>query len=792
MSDISVLQDLSKLKSLDLSWAQIKDISVLKGLGNLQALSLSYTNMSDISALQDLSNLQALDLSNTNMSNILALQGLSKLQVLDLSDTQVSDISALQGLSKLQSLDLSDTQVSDLSALQDLRELRALSLSNTQVSTIEAWLIELPQLRELNLSGSPIRHLPYEIINQSRSNCLQDLKNWFHDLAAGSVRNKEIKVMFVGNGRVGKSCILERITVGTYTRNKLSTHAIELKTWPVEDRDSDGMILNLWDFGGQDIYLGTHRIFMQSRALYLLIWDWEAESQQHRAAEEPDAEGYVHKNQPLLHWMDYIRSLSKQSPVMVVQNKVDIHKNKQAPARQVMDKNGWVLDYFAVSAETGRGISDLKQGILEAARSMPEWGMQIPASWQKVRTAIRERTTQEKDISQDAFEAICAQAEVRKISQASLLRYLHDTGVLFYQKGLFHNRIILDQQWAIEAVYTLFRRDKMFWHLLHRGDGQFSFEELDLFWRGEKGFDTEQSKVALSFMLSCEICFQLNPKQSNDKNKAVYVAPQLLPEQRPDKVHTFWQNLSGGLTLRFDYEYLHEAFVHRFIVRAGHLAQPHHLWRRGIWFIWEQTSALIFAREHGEAESAGGFIQIQVRGPRQAELLHLIRKEFENIHPAEINHSTKIVLDAGTLLDFSELKKYRQNQLSEILAPDGSSVDPKAFDDFFFDPEKIAAHSHKTAVEKEKSMRDLQPSPPLLPDQKQAWKVRVGDGKGVEVLKELMSFSDDNQVYLFHARYERLKKQTHDGTRNAEGLNQEENSLIAAILELINQIEILP
>jgi internalin A len=37
--------------------------------------------------------------------------------------------------------------------------------------------------------------------------------------------------------------------------------------------------LNLWDFGGQEIYHGTHTLFLQGQAVFLVLWTPELESQ---------------------------------------------------------------------------------------------------------------------------------------------------------------------------------------------------------------------------------------------------------------------------------------------------------------------------------------------------------------------------------------------------------------------------------------------------------------------------------------------------------------------------------
>jgi TIR domain len=45
--------------------------------------------------------------------------------------------------------------------------------------------------------------------------------------------------------------------------------------------------------------------------------------------------------------------------------------------------------------------------------------------------------------------------------KAALLDFLHHNGVVFHHLGLFGNRIVLDQNWALEAIYAIFDRKKI-------------------------------------------------------------------------------------------------------------------------------------------------------------------------------------------------------------------------------------------------------------------------------------------------------------------------------------------
>jgi hypothetical protein len=91
-----------------------------------------------------------------------------------------------------------------------------------------------------------------------------------------------------------------------------------------------------------------------------------------------------------------------------------------------------------------------------------------------------------------------------KRARARLLSYLHNAGIVFYRPGLFDDRIILDQAWALEAIYTVFNRESCYRPLRYLR-GRFNREILEaLVWREYKISELE---VFLGMMRSCGICF---------------------------------------------------------------------------------------------------------------------------------------------------------------------------------------------------------------------------------------------------------------------------------------------
>ena len=110
------------------------------------------------------------------------------------------------------------------------------------------------------------------------------------------------------------------------------------------------------------------------------------------------------------------------------------------------------------------------------------------------------------------FDRLCD--EVGGVSDKdALLDFLHHNGVMFYRSGLFGDRIVLDQNWALEAIYSIFDREKIL--QLLRGYGRFSRADLEaLIW---SGFTPEEQKVFLGMMESCGICFRVRELPRADR-----------------------------------------------------------------------------------------------------------------------------------------------------------------------------------------------------------------------------------------------------------------------------------
>jgi internalin A len=87
--------------------------------------------------------------------------------------------------------------------------------------------------------------------------------------------------------------------------------------------------------------------------------------------------------------------------------------------------------------------------------------MQVQRALQAMRNAdstVVSEQRQYRTMTQEDFRRLCDGAG-NVSSPDELLRFLDNAGTVFYRPGLFEDRIVLDQGWALGAIYAVFNRE---------------------------------------------------------------------------------------------------------------------------------------------------------------------------------------------------------------------------------------------------------------------------------------------------------------------------------------------
>lgn len=148
ITDLYPVDQMSDLKSLNISGTQITDLFTARNLNKLTSMNIANTRITDLAPIQYNNKIREFNLDSTLVSSLSPIQGFHDLEVLHLNHTQVNDLQPIKSFDKLKDLRLDYTPVSDLTPLGDLVNLENLSISGTNADSLSAiqYLITLRRL----------------------------------------------------------------------------------------------------------------------------------------------------------------------------------------------------------------------------------------------------------------------------------------------------------------------------------------------------------------------------------------------------------------------------------------------------------------------------------------------------------------------------------------------------------------------------------------------------------------------------------------------------------------------
>lgn len=628
------LGDLTKLTTL---YVGSNDLATLPyAIGNLTALTDLYLSGNRLVSLPD-------TIGNLTMLTELALQhnrlaalpdsigNLTALTSLNLYSNRLTTLpDAIGNLTALAALDLQNNGLTVLpNAIAGLTSLTEFNLRNNKLEAIPDTIGNLTALTTLDLWSNQLVVLPMELgdmladglhllLNQNPladplpqlvERGAQSLATYLQSLDDAKPQY-EAKVLFVGEGSVGKSSLLAALRGEPFLEERPTTHGIEI--WPLtlpHPALDVRMTLRSWDFGGQIVYRVTHQFFLTPRALYLVVWNAR------KGHEQDDVEG----------WLRRIKlRVGDEAPVIIVAT----HCAERFPEldyRQLdQDFPGMLAGFFKIDNRTGQGVPELRDAMAIEAGRLPQMGQMISPRWIGAREKILALAAAEPQIRYEQLADICARCRMTDSEALTLAQLMHDLGQIIYygdDDGL-KDVVVLNPEWLTKAISYVLEDEPT-----RDCGGILDHRRLRAIWQdalGMGGYQTRYHPYFLRLMEKFDVSYRLEGDEQHS------LVAQLVPHERPElpwQRDTLLQREDRRLTMVCQLSEPAPGLISWLTVRH-HRASANLHWRRGL-----------FLRHPIEAYASEALLEmlspvelaLEVRAPSPDLYFNVLRDSIEDL-----------------------------------------------------------------------------------------------------------------------------------------------------------------
>jgi hypothetical protein len=602
-----------------------------------------------------------------------------KLTRLDLANTDVSELNA---------------EITDAIDYLDLRGCRRLGRlpsrwceSERPSSSAET---DRKGTRTLYLSESAVKSPPATLHGTGTQNVAQGVRNYFREIKeVGSGSFRRCKILLLGNGYAGKTTLSLSLEGKEKTEDHDSTHGIRLVNWP-KPGIRDGIDRMIWDFGGQEIYHNTHSIFLKTNAIFVILWD----GKMCKPARSDDEHwrplnywiDYIVNYGPVapriaIVYNQWEKTIDKQTESNTAPDEL-----KQKLRKQILkftDPRKIKCELFILDAEKKEG--DYGEFAAWAERSTKELahdqGEEVPCYWEIAAAIVDYWTAKDepKELNVEDFgktmESVfrliaegsgpeprwLAKADIKGVSLVEaangwrnrftkfarllkedkftltaervefLLEFLHHSGLVYWKRDKFGNKVIISQRWALDGIYTILSRDEDHFKILKQANGVFNYNRIESFWETGQ-YNPDQKRLLMNYMEQAGACFAIVPENERPGRDTVYLSLAHLSSMAERELHPNWDEEQAKKA--FPSKLLHLGHWHAILRALGqdYGREAEYASDGFVFHGREKQTVIVWAEIH--SDGIGGVIHLLVKHPsdeRQNEIERkmaaLIRRE---------------------------------------------------------------------------------------------------------------------------------------------------------------------
>ncbi|WP_072015976.1 COR domain-containing protein [Leptolyngbya sp. KIOST-1] len=536
-----VLFDLPSLKTIFAFENNLTALpSKIANLSQLSTLGLNHNKLTDLpESFSQLKKLEHLAIGNNEFCLLPdSLTKMNNIKRLYIQGNSTKDISlGLSNLTSLETLNISDLGLMQIpDAIARISSLEFLFVDNNHVKDLPLYFHEFENLKDISLDNNPLNPDVAAAANQGSA----AIQQYLRARSNGETLLNEAKLILVGEGEVGKSCLLGALRGDEWVDGRPTTHGIEIKSVVVTAPDNaTGITLNGWDFGGQRVYRPTHQLFFSSSAVYLVVW---------KPREGPQ-QGFVKE------WITLIKHRESDAKVLVVathggpgQRQPDIDR------QELIDLFGsdTVVGFFHVNSkphpetQVCTGIAELREAIANVAATLPGMGRLVPTKWQQIRELLE--ASGKTHMPYADVLALCEEHGLEGFAAELFVRVSHTLGYFIHYDydEILKDIVILQPDWLAKAISYVLDDETT-----RQRYGLVEFDHLSHLWIhppfvGETGYPKELHPIFLRLMERFDLSYKVVLDPANPEANTTSLIAQLVPDQRPEQLPNWGEQPEGG------------------------------------------------------------------------------------------------------------------------------------------------------------------------------------------------------------------------------------------------------
>ncbi|RSM83859.1 GTPase [Kibdelosporangium aridum] len=537
-----------------------------------------------------LDQLSFLDLGGNRLHSLpTSFAGLTGLFHLTLSRNRFTEVpEVVFALRKLVILDLEENYLTAIpDAVSSLTSLETLGLRGNQISSLPSAIADLPRLTTLTPSRNPLVSPPPEVAAGGTDSVIAFLKARH----AGVVPMWTSKLLVVGEGGVGKTSLVKALAGIEYNQDEPSTHGIRIENLPLPHPTQPAveMQLNVWDFGGQEIYHATHQFFLTNRSLFLLVWNSRHGWEQGR----------------LRYWLDIISAKAPESPIILVVTHTE-DRPVDFPLDDLKLAYPQIVISVAVDNRTRQGVGTLRDLIAAEAAKLPLMGSEWPKTWFKAASALWE-STENRVAPHDMWQMMSDAGVDDPVQQRYIAKALHELGdILYYSEDPeLCDTVILQPEWVNRYISKVLDSTEV-----EAAQGLLTRTHLRELWRE---LDRGTSDHFLSMMDKYDLSYRVDGRPDD-----VSLVVERL-SWNPPAYQDVWGGMAGKQEIRVLYRLntMPPGIPTWFIARSHRFSISMH-WRTGAVLKHGDQLALVRADAHRKT------VELTVRGPSPAAFFSIL------------------------------------------------------------------------------------------------------------------------------------------------------------------------